>query len=116
MSLASKQSAPRQVSRRSGVYRLGSAVVIVFTVVCIAAFIGLMLRPNVDTGIRIWLLNHAPDQVVIISPFDGRPVRRSGSVAAVLPGAASKKSHRLRSRHGVSRFTMLFPRPRPTRK
>jgi DNA-binding beta-propeller fold protein YncE len=55
--------------------------------VCIAAFIGLMLRPHIDSGIRIWLLNHTPDQVVIISPFDGK-VERKFQVADGLRGLA----------------------------
>jgi DNA-binding beta-propeller fold protein YncE len=52
-------------------YWLGTSLVLLFTVACLAGFVGLMLRPKSDTGIRVWLLNHAPDQVVIVNPFDG---------------------------------------------
>jgi DNA-binding beta-propeller fold protein YncE len=57
---------PRRGSPRS------IALVVVFAVAaaCIIAFVALLLRPKTDSGIRVWILNHTPDQVVIINPFD----------------------------------------------
>ena len=57
--------------RQPGYYRLGSAVVFTVTVLCVGGVIGLLARPKADPGTRVWLLNHTPDQVVIINPFDG---------------------------------------------
>ncbi|MBN2082631.1 hypothetical protein JW859_10560 [bacterium] len=73
--------------RRPTGYWLGTIIVTVFTAVCILAFIGLMFRPQSDNGIRIWLLNHAPDQTVIINPFNG-VVEKKFQVADGLRGLA----------------------------
>ena len=32
----------------------------------------LLLRKNADPGIRVWLLNHQPDQAIIVNPFNGQ--------------------------------------------
>ncbi len=50
-------------------YRLGKAIVLGFTAVCVLAVAGFIFRENKDPGTRIWILNHTPDQVVIINPF-----------------------------------------------
>jgi DNA-binding beta-propeller fold protein YncE len=52
-------------------YRLGSALVIGVAALCVLAVIALLLRPNADPGTRVWILNHAPDQVIIVNPFNG---------------------------------------------
>jgi len=71
MSASETEQQAKPVPRRPAGYWLGTIIVTVFTAVCILAFIGLMLRPQTDNGVRIWLLNHAPDQTVIINPFKG---------------------------------------------
>lgn len=57
--------------RRSAGYVLWSTIVLSFSLVCILGFIFLFSRPRPDSGTRIWLLNHTPDQVVIYNPHDG---------------------------------------------
>lgn len=59
----------RQLAREPVSYRLGKIVVLGLTVLCMLAVLGLILRKNVDPGTRVWILNHTPDQVVIINPF-----------------------------------------------
>lgn len=68
-------------------YVAGAAAVVAVTAVVIAAFCGLMLRPKTDSGIRVWLLNHTPDQAVIVNPFDG-VVEKKFQVADGLRGLA----------------------------
>ena len=46
-------------------------LVLAVTVVCVGGFTFLMLRPSSDSGVRLWILNHAPDQAIIINPFSG---------------------------------------------
>lgn len=62
-------AAAQQQGLRPRAYRLGKYVVLAFTFVCIAAVTGFILRVNTDPGTRIWILNHTPDQVVIVNPF-----------------------------------------------
>lgn len=52
-------------------YAIGRSVVFAFSGLCILGFFALLLRHNPDPGIRVWLLNHTPDQVAIINPFNG---------------------------------------------
>jgi len=49
----------------------GTVLVIAVTALACLGFVALLLRPKVDSGIRVWLLNHTPDQCIIINPFDG---------------------------------------------
>jgi len=76
----SKQAA---ASRRG--YLFGSALVLFFTAACILTFIGLIFRPKTDNGVRVWILNHTPDQVVIVNPFAGQ-VEKTFLVADGLKG------------------------------
>lgn len=41
------------------------------TLVCVGGFTFLMLRTGSDSGVRLWILNHAPDQAIIINPYSG---------------------------------------------
>ncbi|GEM_PF-1872298 len=66
-----KRDGPRAAVRLPRTYLAGAVSVAAITAVAIVAFVGLMLRPKTDSGIRVWLLNHTPDQVVIVNPFDG---------------------------------------------
>jgi hypothetical protein len=47
-------------------------LVLVVTGVCIVGVIALLLRRNADPGMRVWLLNHQPDQAIIVNPFNGQ--------------------------------------------
>jgi DNA-binding beta-propeller fold protein YncE len=49
----------------------GGLLVVAVTALCILGFIGLLSRRNTDPGVRVWVLNHTPDQVLIINPFKG---------------------------------------------
>jgi DNA-binding beta-propeller fold protein YncE len=61
-----------QPKRRTGFGTgLLSAIVLLVTAGCIIAFIGLLSRNNPDPGVRVWMLNHTPDQALVINPFDG---------------------------------------------
>jgi hypothetical protein len=82
-----KQRGPDSTRPRLGGLTPGGVLVVAVTALCIAAFFGLMLRPQTDTGIRVWMLNHTPDQVVIVSPFDGK-VEKKFQVADGLRGLA----------------------------
>jgi hypothetical protein len=66
-----QQSVAAAGRRRSAGYVLWSGIVLSFSLVCILGFILLIARPRPDSGTRIWLLNHTPDQVVIYNPHDG---------------------------------------------
>ena len=55
-------------ARPGGGYLLGSILVLGLTAACILAFTGLVLRPKTDNDVRVWILNHTPDQVVIVNP------------------------------------------------
>ena len=58
----------------AGRQRRGSVLgltVILVCLLCVGGFIGLMLRPKPDSGVRVWMLNHTPDEIAIINPFDG---------------------------------------------
>jgi DNA-binding beta-propeller fold protein YncE len=46
-------------------------IIIIVAIVGIAVFAYLYLRPVPDRGIRIWLLNHAPDQLVVVNADTG---------------------------------------------
>src|SRR5437867_2231675 len=61
--------------RRRGVFGLGGFVLAV-TALCIGAVIALLLRSNADPGFRVWMLNHAPDQAIIINPFNGQTEKK----------------------------------------
>lgn len=82
-----RQSGRNSAQLRLGSFSPGGVLVVVITALCLVAFIGLLLRPQTDSGIRIWLLNHTPDQVVIVSPFDGK-VEKKFQVADGLRGLA----------------------------
>ena len=56
---------------RAGGYIAGALVVVGVSLACMLGVIGLLFRPSADPGIRVWMLNHTPDQVAIINPFDG---------------------------------------------
>lgn len=59
-------------ARRGGLgLGLGSALVLLVTALGIGGFLWLWLRPGVDSGVRVWLLNHTPDQCIIVNPVDG---------------------------------------------
>jgi DNA-binding beta-propeller fold protein YncE len=45
--------------------------VLVVAAGCVAGFIWLLVRPSSDPGVRVWLLNHAPDQVAVMDPYQG---------------------------------------------
>lgn len=83
----SRQRGQRSVQARPGGFTPGAVFVVAFTLLCMIAFVGLTLRPHIDSGIRIWMLNHTPDQVLIISPFDGK-VEKKFQVADGLRGLA----------------------------
>jgi hypothetical protein len=63
-----------QPRARQGAFKLpqwlGGALLIL-TLLGLGGFTLLLARPNADPGIRVWVLNHTPDQVVIINPFNG---------------------------------------------
>ncbi|MDQ3023098.1 MAG: hypothetical protein M3R04_01740 [bacterium] len=62
----------RSAGKRSrGAAVLGTLVLVV-TAAIIIAVAGLLLRKNADPGIRVWLLNHQPDQALIVNPFNGQ--------------------------------------------
>lgn len=46
-------------------------VIIIVAIAGIAVFAYIFLRPVPDRGIRLWLLNHAPDQLVVVNPDTG---------------------------------------------
>lgn len=46
-------------------------LIIIVAIIGIGVFSYLYLRPVPDRGIRIWLLNHAPDQLVVVNPDTG---------------------------------------------
>jgi hypothetical protein len=58
--------------KRVGGYGFGTAVVIAVVALCILAVSLMLASSKQDTGIRVWVLNHAPDQVVIINPYNGQ--------------------------------------------
>ncbi|MCB1215933.1 hypothetical protein KDL44_00970 [bacterium] len=60
-----------RVRPRSAGYMIGSALVLGIALFCMLLFIFLFLRRKPDSGTRIWVLNHTPDQVVIYNPHDG---------------------------------------------
>jgi hypothetical protein len=62
-------TAPRTSARFPASYRLGKYLALGVTLACVFAVAGFILRKNADPGTRIWILNHTPDQVVIINPF-----------------------------------------------
>ena len=62
---------PSAAKPRSAGYVVWSTLVLSFSLLCILGFIYLFNRPRPDSGTRIWLLNHTPDQVVIYNPHDG---------------------------------------------
>jgi DNA-binding beta-propeller fold protein YncE len=47
-------------------------IVLGVTGACILGVVALLLRHNADPGIRVWLLNHQPDQAIIVNPFNGQ--------------------------------------------
>lgn len=49
----------------------GGALVLAVSAACILGFVYLLARPNADPGVRVWMLNHTPDQCAIIDPFKG---------------------------------------------
>ena len=57
---------------KAGGYRAGAAAVVIVTVACISLVVFLLLSGTPDTGIRVWVLNHAPDQIVIVNPYNGQ--------------------------------------------
>jgi len=65
----SKRPGPKR--KPTGAYLVGSAVVLMVTLICIVGFSALLLRPSAAPLARVWMLNHTPDQVIIINPFDG---------------------------------------------
>jgi DNA-binding beta-propeller fold protein YncE len=83
---------PRRQRKLGRGYFAGLVIVLGCTAICVFAFIGLMLRPKTDSGIRVWMLNHAPDQVVIINPFDG-VVEKEFLVADGLRGLAFSRDN-----------------------
>jgi hypothetical protein len=60
----------RRSVREPALYRLGRLIVLGVTALCMLGVLGLILRKNPDPGTRIWILNHTPDQVVILNPFN----------------------------------------------
>jgi hypothetical protein len=68
-------SETRPSSRRRGVLSLG-AIVLTLTGAAMLGILALLLRGNADPGIRVWMLNHAPDQAIIINPFSGRAEKK----------------------------------------
>jgi hypothetical protein len=60
----------RQAVRGPASYRLGKFIVLGVTALCMLGVLGLILRKNPDPGTRVWILNHTPDQVVILNPFN----------------------------------------------
>lgn len=64
--LSTARSRPRLLG-----YAAGSAVLLGVTALCILGFVWLLLRPNTDPGVRVWMLNHTPDQCAIIDPYKG---------------------------------------------
>ncbi|MEZ5339640.1 MAG: hypothetical protein R3F46_15430 [bacterium] len=60
-----------RVRPRSAGYMIFSALVLGIALFCMLLFIFLFLRRKPDSGTRIWVLNHTPDQVVIFNPHDG---------------------------------------------
>ncbi|MCB1221789.1 MAG: hypothetical protein H7A35_07995 [Planctomycetales bacterium] len=69
-------TAPGRVRPRSRGYVIGSIVVVSVCLLCMLLFAYLFNRPRPDSGTRIWLLNHTPDQVVIYNPHDGVPEKK----------------------------------------
>jgi DNA-binding beta-propeller fold protein YncE len=67
---AAPRPAPRRPARSRG-YAAGAALVLGISLVCTGAFAALLSRSRTDPGVRVWLLNHAPDQIGIVNPYDG---------------------------------------------
>src|SRR5438105_2243228 len=68
MSNPEPEPAPRRARRG---YLAGAALVLGVTAACIGGFAALLLKPQSDPGVRVWLLNHAPDQIAVIDPYQG---------------------------------------------
>jgi len=51
--------------------RREALVILILGLVLTAAFIAAFLRPVPDRGIRLWMLNHGPDQLVVVNPDTG---------------------------------------------
>jgi len=66
------KSPDRRRRRPPGGYATGAVFVVVVTALCILLVTLMLLSNKQDTGIRVWVLNHAPDQVVIINPYNGQ--------------------------------------------
>jgi DNA-binding beta-propeller fold protein YncE len=62
---------PRPAARPGKGYLFGASLVIGISLVCIGVFTLLLSSSKGDPGVRVWLLNHAPDQIGIINPYDG---------------------------------------------
>ena len=69
--MATPATQPASRPRRRGAMPALGITLLAATVLAAAAFIALLARPNADPGIRAWVLNHTPDQVVIVNPFNG---------------------------------------------
>ncbi|MCC7478264.1 YncE family protein [bacterium] len=68
---AAPQAARPAARRQSRGNLFATVLVIGVTAACMLGFQLLLLRKNPDPGIRVWMLNHTPDQVAIINPFNG---------------------------------------------
>jgi hypothetical protein len=75
-----------------GVIPLPGIIFLAVTLACVLGFVLLLLRPNADPGIRVWVLNHTPDQVAIINPFNGA-IEKKFQVADGLKQLAFSKDY-----------------------
>lgn len=66
---AAPESTELQAPGRSSSREL--AIVAILGLLVIVAFIAVFVRVQTDRGIRLWMLNHGPDQLVVVNPDTG---------------------------------------------
>lgn len=71
MSPGNQPVSPAPYLRRRSGFALGGGIVLAVTGLAVGGFFWLLLRPAEDPGVRVWMLNHTPDQCAIIDPFKG---------------------------------------------